>query len=250
MMIYPGRIIRSGEADPTVVDAIAARLRAYGYSLASPPGSFDAGFKQTVKLFQAQHVDLQGMPLLSDGEIGPLSWAALFGAAPVVSAAHRLAQEALRIAATQVGVRESPVGSNRGPEVDDFLRTAGVDPGLYWCMAFVYWCFNHAATSLGVPNTFPRTAGCLDAWQKSASFRIPKQAAVANPSLVVPGSVFILDFGGGNGHTGFVESAIGGTLQTIEGNSNSDGSNNGIGVFRLNRRTVMSQSLKGFIIVP
>ena len=249
-MTYPGRIIRSGETDQTIVKALAARLTALGYKISSPAGVFDTGFKHTVKLFQAQHVDLQGMPLLSDGEIGPLSWGAIFGAAPVVSAAHRLAQEALRIAGTQVGVREDPLGSNKGPMVNQYLASTGTPPGFFWCMAFVHWCFQQAATSLGVPNTFPRTAGCLVAWQKAASFRITKQMAVADPTLVVPGSVFILDFGGGTGHTGFVEASVGGTLQTIEGNSNSDGSNNGIGVVRLNRRNVMSQSLKGFIIVP
>lgn len=249
-MTYPGRIIRIGETDQTIVNAVAARLTALGYTMTSPAGLFDLGFKQKVKLFQAQHVDLQGMPLLSDGEIGPLCWGALFGATPVVGAAHRLAQAALQIAGTQVGVREDPVGSNKGPMVNEYLASTNTAPGSFWCMAFVHWCFQKAATQLGVPNTFPRTAGCLDAWQRSTTFRITKQMAVAEPTLVAPGSVFILDFGGGNGHTGFVEASVGGTLQTIEGNSNSDGSNNGIGVFRLNRRSVMSQNLKGFIFVP
>ena len=249
-MPFPGRIIRAGETDTTIVKAIASRLKALGYPTASPAGTFDLAFKQMVKLFQAQHVDLQGMPLRSDGEIGPLSWGALFGAEPIVAASHGLAQEALRVAGTQVGVREDPVGSNKGPMVDKYLASTGTPPGFFWCMAFVQWCFEQAAAKLGVANTFPHTAGCADAWQQASAFRMAKQTAVTNPTLVVPGAVFILDFGGGHGHTGFVEAAVGGTLQTVEGNSNSDGSSNGIGVFRLNSRSVMSQSLKGFIMVP
>jgi hypothetical protein len=40
------------------------------------------------------------------------------------------------------------------------------------------------------------------------------------------------------GHTGFVVGfdPAAGTIDTIEGNSNSDGSHNGIGVFRLKRK--------------
>ncbi|MNL84947.1 hypothetical protein D3C87_2130830 [compost metagenome] len=49
------------------------------------------------------------------------------------------------------------------------------------------------------------------------------------------------------GHTGIVEKVENGFVQTIEGNSNSDGSRNGIGVFRLRFRKINSIE-KGFII--
>ena len=38
------------------------------------------------------------------------------------------------------------------------------------------------------------------------------------------GMIFTMDFGGGAGHTGLVESVDGGRLVTIEGNTNDDGS--------------------------
>ena len=249
-MDYPGHVVRIGETDSVVVKSIAARLTALGYATTSPAGLFDAGFKQIVKVFQAQHVDSQGMPLLADGEIGPLTWGSLFGSTPVQTEGHLLAQRALQFAVSQIGVREEPVGSNQGPMVNEYLKSTGTPPGSFWCMAFVHWCFMKAATELGVPNSFPRTAGCLDAWSRAQAFRITASQAKANPALVVPGSVFIFDFGGSLGHTGIVEAATGGTLQTIEGNSNTDGSSNGIGVFRLNSRSVMSKSLKGFLLVP
>jgi hypothetical protein len=134
--------------------------------------------------------------------------------------------------------------------VNEFLASVGLGGGQFWCMAFVHWCFMKAAEQKGVRNPFPRTAGCADAWNKTRSIRTPKNDAIRDPSLVVPGSIFILDFGGGHGHTGFIETSIAGALKTVEGNTNTDGSSNGIGVFELSRRNVMDRSLKGFITIP
>ena len=69
--------------------------------------------------------------------------------------------------------------------------------------------------------------------------------AVNNPSLLKPGQIFIIDHGGGLGHTGILERIEGGFIHTIEGNSNSSGSSNGIGVFQLTRKIV--QINRGFI---
>ena len=46
-------------------------------------------------------------------------------------------------------VRERPRNSNRGPEVDEYLPRAGVRPGLAWCCAFIYWCFDEVAKAAG-----------------------------------------------------------------------------------------------------
>jgi hypothetical protein len=48
--------------------------------------------------------------------------------------------------------------------------------------------------------------------------------------------VFIMDFAGGEGHTAIVESVHGGSITTIEGNSNNQGRRDGAGVFRLTRK--------------
>lgn len=45
-------------------------------------------------------------------------------------------------------------------------------------------------------------------------------------------------------HVGFVEEQEGGYLRTIEGNTNTDGSRNGVGVFRRERKIT---SLLGFV---
>ena len=70
-----------------------------------------------------------------------------------------LARTVLRVAASQVGVSEVPPGSNRGPEVDGYLRAVGLDPEQWsypWCAAFVYWCFERACRELGRPNPVGR----------------------------------------------------------------------------------------------
>jgi hypothetical protein len=48
--------------------------------------------------------------------------------------------------------------------------------------------------------------------------------------------VFFIDTGGSHGHTGIVAANVNGLLETIEGNTNDNGSREGIGVFRRTRR--------------
>jgi hypothetical protein len=252
-MRYPGRIIKIGEANASVVRALAAGLSAKGYAPTSPGGVFDAKLKSLIKLFQSQNADVFGRPLQIDGEVGALTWGALFGAQGVNTIPSGVAGMALAVAVSQIGVMEVPLGSNRGPEVDDYLKTTGLaltagKPGFFWCMAFVYWCFHKAGNG---STPFPKTAGCLDAWNRvkraNPSRVLTRTQAIADPSKVKPGMVFILDHGGGAGHTGFVRRSAGGALQTVEGNTNPIGSSNGLGVFELNRRKVMDSTLKGFI---
>ena len=95
-----------------------------------------------------------------------MTWGALFGAATTPITGGSLAVSALGMAVTQLGVMEVPLGSNRGPMVDKYLASTSTPPGNFWCMAFVFWCFQEAATAAGVPNPFPKTAGCLNAWNK------------------------------------------------------------------------------------
>jgi CHAP domain/Putative peptidoglycan binding domain len=251
-MQYPGRVIKMGETDAAVVKALKNALnRALvlkgvdAVPLDSANPRFGPQMKQAVQLFQARNVDpATGAPLKPDGEVGSITWAVLFGAGSVASntqAASNLLAKALAIAATQVGVLEQPRNSNRGPMVDQYLRRAGVTPGLAWCCAFTYWCFDEAAQQLGRANPVVKTAGCLAHWNgavKAGGQRITRAHAVADPGLILPGQVFIMDFGGGKGHTGFVESVVGGQVRTIEGNTDASMTREGGGVYRLTRKLV------------
>jgi hypothetical protein len=143
-----------------------------------------------------------------------------------------LAAKALDVARSLLYVREQPLGSNRGPEVDKMLVNAGLNPvGAHfsWCMAFVYWCYAQAANELGVPNPLYKTAGVL----RQAEMRPQHIVAKSNP---LAGDIGIISHGDGTGHTFLVEFIDHAGIHTIEGNTNTDGSSNGIGVFRLVRQ--------------
>lgn len=259
-MDYPGRIIKAGEQDQTIVKAVKTRLNeALGINdnadLRLNPDDPDFGprVEQAIKLFQARNVDIEGRSLKQDGVIGALTWAALFGAAAVPSSnapKDPFLARVLQTASAEEAkhVREVPVNSNRGPQVDAYLTRAGAVPGQSWCCAFVYWCFDEAARAMGRANPMPRTAGCLDHWERALAHGtkcIPAAAALENPGLVQSGMVFIVDHGGGLGHTGLVEKVAGGLLTTIEGNTDASKTREGGGVYRLTRK--INEINKGFI---
>lgn len=256
---FPNRVIKVGETDVRLVAQIQQLLASRGYG-PFDVGVFDSAMASVVKLYQSQNVDAGGRPLVADGEVGIYTWGSLLPApAPTPSSApSTLMLQALAVAGTQEGQMEQPVGSNRGTMVDEYLRSVGIDPtkgtpdDRYWCMTFVYWCFKTGAASLEIANPLPRTAGCAEHWRLSKNIpkavRILSAQAYSNPSLIKPGLVFILDFGGGHGHTGIVEKLLpGGVLSTIEGNTDATGSGNGIGVFRATRRKLNDKSLVGFV---
>lgn len=254
---FPGRVIKAGDSDQETVKAIQRRLNEVGCGPIEETGIFDVGTtKSAVKVFQARFPDVSGRPLKIDGEVGSFTWGAMFGAVSVPSnssAPSTLVQAAIDFAVTQIGVRERPLGSNRGPEVDQYLRAAGLNPAdgsFPWCVAFTHFCYLKAAQSLGLENPHIKTAGVLDHWNKAGTktgvLRIKSAQATADPSLVKPGSLFILDLGGGFGHSGMVVETASGRLVTIEGNTNDGGSRNGIGVFRREARKINLVN-KGFI---
>ena len=259
-MQYPGRVIKQGETDARIVKALKQALnerlalrgqRDLKLTVSDP--NFGPKMEQAVKMFQARSLDSQGNPLLTDGKVAALTWEALFGPESVPASAStgdELLAETLRVAAAQqaAGVREEPLGSNRGAIVDDYQLRTGLRPGHAWCACFVYWCFDEAAKHLGRANPVIKTAGCQDHWNRAGAAgitRISANRAGADPDLIKPGMIFIMGFDGGFGHTGLVESVAGGFMTTLEGNSNSGGGREGIGVVRLTRK--IRSVNKGFI---
>jgi hypothetical protein len=259
-MDYPRRIIELGETDVAVVRAVKERLNeALGLTpddelyLEPDNPSFGPRTRRIVKLFQARNVDPEGAPLKQDGEIGSLTWAALFGTETIPSAPR--AEDAfltrvLEIAAREEakGVREQPKNSNRGPEVNAYLRSTDTPPGHAWSCAFVYWCFEQAAKQNGRSNPMVRTANCLDHWnrsRKTGAHLVTREAALADPHLVRPGMIFVVDHGRGAAHTGLVEKVTGSLITTIEGDADASRTREGGGVYRVHRK--ISEINKGFV---
>jgi hypothetical protein len=265
--VYPGRVVSTGDSDPQAVRLIQHRLNQVGCGPVDEDGIFGQQTKQAVELYQMRSADHFGLPLQVDGAVGPLTWYSLFAtpeipptwltpsaipAGGVDATISPLLAATLKFAAGEVGVMEDPLGSNRGPRVDQYLRSTGIDPtkgSFPWCAAFVYFCFQQAAAELGLANPVIKTDGVLVHWDKAGLAnirRLDAETCVANPSLVRPGMIFVIIHPSGAGHTGLVEKVNGNFLTTIEGNTNLNGSREGIGVFRRNQRTIASIN-RGFI---
>lgn len=148
-----------------------------------------------------------------------------------------LADTALQIARTEIGQSEQPKGSNWGDAVKKYLASVGIGFPAPWCMAFVYWSVDKAAKELGQQNPLARTGGVMPQWNASKKLR------VTTPRK---GDLFVMSFGKGLGHIGFVDSVQGDRIQTVEGNSNDEGSREGFEVCRKPGGRLISSCI-GFI---
>ena len=131
--------------------------------------------------------------------------------------------DVLNIACGQLGVTESPAGSNR----TKYGKWMGLD-GQPWCMSFVQWCFHQAGTPL--PHKTGSCSALLNWYQKNRP-----DCVVKDPQ---PGDIAIFTFG----HTGIVEKALPGSVMCIEGNTSpgqSGSQDNGGGVYRRQRNLAL-----------
>jgi len=259
-MKYPGRVIKMGESEASIVRALKTQLNKslsltgdQKIELDETNPVFGPKVKQAVQLFQAGHVDEEGRPLKTDGELGAISWAVLFGQRTVANIdkpADKFLGEVLAVALAEEAkkIREIPPNSNRGPAVEGYLSSVGLGKGNPWCCAFTYWCFDVAANAKGRANPTVRTGGCLAHWNGApakGAKRISAADARNNPGLLKPGMVFIMDFGGGKGHTGFIVAVRGGHVDTVEGNTDASRSREGGGVYLLTRK--LAEINKGYL---
>jgi hypothetical protein len=127
-------------------------------------------------------------------------------------------------------VREVPLGSNRGVEIDYFVRESGLDPkGAYpWCACFVGQVGRQA---LGYQWPCPRTASVavLAKWAEQSHYL---ELSPGAGDLFIVWHPELKRFG----HVGFVASIDGsGKMGTIEGNTSGGGSREGWGVFERQR---------------
>lgn len=148
----------------------------------------------------------------------------------------KLSEAALRVAISQLGQHEQPLGSNWGTPVRDYLASVNIDFPASWCAALIYWCFDKAADDLKTINPLIQTGGVLNHWNKA-----DKKNRVSVPK---PGDIFIIDFGKGLGHTGIVEKVDDNFIYTIDGNTNDSGSREGIEVCRKQRPR---NKIKGYL---
>jgi hypothetical protein len=197
-------------------------------------GIFGTLTDQAVRRFQTVR------KILVDGIVGPQTWGELnrptqgqrnpsgSGGSPsiAIESTYEVALRAKEIAFFQRGIKEQPLGSNSGPEVDQYLSSVNVPSGNAWCMAFVYWCYRQAALDLGQINPAHQSGSCTTVYNW----------AVANSKIVTEpqaGDIFLVKDSAGTGclHTGIIIRVMSSGLTTIEGNTTDNGSAEGTGVF-------------------
>jgi peptidoglycan hydrolase-like protein with peptidoglycan-binding domain len=143
--------------------------------------------------------------------------------------------------------------SNSGPWVRSYMDgNEGTD--WFWCMGFVQAILDQAASIQGknFKTLMPLTYSCdtvgTIGLQKKLLTRY--QVARTNPNLIAPGDVFLLQKTPNDWfHTGIVTAIHDDIIETIEGNTNVDGSHNGNAV--MNRiRNFMQSKIDFFSITP
>lgn len=152
-------------------------------------------------------------------------------------------------AASFIGIKENPAGSNHGPVIDQWgYRCIGVRGGFPWCASFLWCMFDDVGLKVrGI--THPALVESWVNWAKEMNY------VVTRPYR---GDVVCFDWepNGWRDHVGFVEKVLAlrwksgrfvGWIRTVEGNtSSSDQSNGG----EVQRRWRWMNGRQVFIRVP
>ena len=123
----------------------------------------------------------------------------------------RTREAVLQIAAWQLGVLESPAGSNTVKYNEAFYGRRVAGSAYPWCLTFVWWVFREAGFSLA------RTASCSELRRR---YQAAGQWVTEGYR---PGDILLFDFSGRRAkteHAGILERLEpDGTLVTLEGNT-------------------------------
>lgn len=135
------------------------------------------------------------------------------------------------IARGEIGVKESPAGSNRVKYWDFYRDNAGVGyQGQPWCAAFTAWVLCRAGVwAMAKDEGRFRYCPSIVAWAKGQGLWRGRDA------VPQPGWLVLFGNRGTACHVGIVESASGGVLTTIEGNTSVTSNDNGGAVMRRSR---------------
>jgi hypothetical protein len=126
-----------------------------------------------------------------------------------------LAQRVVRIARAEVGVKESPAGSNDGQRVHEYQAATGAyrQP---WCASFVTWCYKRA----GYKGALPSIPAYVPSW--TAAVHSGAHWREVSFSNARPGDIVTL---WNSGHIEIVRGKSGDYLLTIGGNTSPVGQN-------------------------
>lgn len=142
------------------------------------------------------------------------------------------AKDALALAAGEIGVKESPAGSNQVKYNTDYYGRCVSGSAYPWCCAFVWWVFH----ALGADGLITKTASCtaLLNWMRGRGCQV-------ETSDMAPGDLVFYNWTHGPkgttaNHVGIVESVDGKSFTAIEGNTSQTSDDNGGAVMRRLRK--------------
>lgn len=145
------------------------------------------------------------------------------------------------LARKEVGTEEVN-GTNCGPRVNEYKAATNLPPAESWpwCAAFICWLVRAALQETGTPETEtfhrPTTAGALDFINWSLRQDDSTKTKMEPADDIQPGDIVVFRFS----HIGLaVEHPDGGSVETIEGNTDGGGSREGGAV--LYKRRKLSQ---------
>jgi hypothetical protein len=141
-----------------------------------------------------------------------------------------------KIAESQVGVRES--GNNSGEAIRKYQQATSLDPDKWpWCAAFVDWCIKEWLEDAEVIAWLGLKTRTPEAWRPKTALAYgflgwakerPNTTKIIDRSeQAQAGDIVMYTFS----HVGIVISDNGKSIQTIEGNTNGEGSREGDGVY-------------------
>lgn len=230
-------LLKLGSSGLQVVKLIADLNRA-GFPVSGVVGNvFDSEVKKAVLRFQSQGMGPDGLPLVVDGEVGPLTQYALDVAlsrrqavppkeisAPAVEqnpeGASKVGLQALAIAKAEMAKGAGEEGSdNNGPFVKKYADVAGASAGDSWCASFVSFCFSKAN---GKDMPFKPSAGARDILRQFQKHGWRYNADLDNPPCA--GDIIVWwreAIDSWKGHIGIVSGYSDGIVYTIEGNRGS-----------------------------
>ena len=165
------------------------------------------------------------MPAISE-PMSPELWHALNDTVSYKADAKR-DRAVIKEAKHRIGAREDKKRKNRGKKVDAYVKSVGTPLGSPWCAAFV----SHTVHTAFPDSQWLRSASCqhIYLWARHNDLLLDKPEAQS--VVLFPGS------DGAFHHIGFVTdyNFWTGTITTIEGNSNDEGSAEGTEVVKQER---------------
>ncbi len=134
------------------------------------------------------------------------------------------ASDMVKKAASQIGYKESPAGSNN----TKYGKWYGMN-GEPWCAMFVSWCANEINELKAVGGKFAYCPYWVDHFKKAGQW-------LDRSEKPRPGDIIFFSNGSRACHVGIVEKRIDSNyVQTIEGNTSSSSNDNGGAVMRRKR---------------